>query len=64
MLDQSGMRAIGAAVAALAEDPYPPPPEGFHRGRYNRLRIGLYRIMYVVDDDVITIERVDRLLVT
>jgi mRNA-degrading endonuclease RelE of RelBE toxin-antitoxin system len=61
MHDQDGMRAVGAAVAALADDPYPPPPDGFHRGRYHRMRGASYRIMYVVDDDVITIERVDRL---
>ena len=60
MPDQDGMRAIGAAIAALADDPYPPPPVGFHRGRYHRLRVGLYRIMYVVED-VVTVERVDRL---
>jgi mRNA-degrading endonuclease RelE of RelBE toxin-antitoxin system len=64
MPDQAGMRAIGVAVAAPAEDPCSPPPEGFHRGSYHQLRVGLYRIMYVVDDEVITIERVDRLLVT
>ena len=62
MHDQDGMRAVGATVAALADDPYPPPPEGFHRGRYHRLRVVDYRIMYVVDDYVITIERVDRLI--
>ena len=56
------MRAVGEAVAALAGDPCPPPPEGFHRGRYHRLRAGEYRIMYVVEEDVITIERVDRRL--
>ena len=61
MHDQDGMRSIGGAVAALADDPYPVPPEGFHRGRYHRLRTGAYRIMYVVDEDVISIERVDRL---
>jgi mRNA-degrading endonuclease RelE of RelBE toxin-antitoxin system len=61
MHDQDGMRAIGAAVAALAGDPYPGPPGGFHRGRYHRLRSGAYRIMYVVDEGVITIERVDQL---
>jgi mRNA-degrading endonuclease RelE of RelBE toxin-antitoxin system len=60
MLDQNGMHAIGAAVAALAGDPFPAPPEGFHRGRYHRLRAGPYRIVYVVDDDVITVERIDR----
>ena len=53
------MRAIGEAVAALANDPYPPSPEGFHRGRYHRLRAGAFRIMYVVEEDVITVERVD-----
>jgi mRNA-degrading endonuclease RelE of RelBE toxin-antitoxin system len=54
------MRAVGVAVAALADDPY--PSEGFHRGRYHRLRVGRYRVMYVIDGDVITIERVDRVV--
>lgn len=62
LLDQQGLRAVGAAIAALADDPYPEPPAGFHRGRYHRLRAGDYRIMYVVDEAVITIERVDRLM--
>ena len=61
LTDQAGMHAIGAAIAALADDPYPSPPDGFHRGRYHRLRVGQYRIMYVVDDDVTTVERVDHL---
>jgi mRNA-degrading endonuclease RelE of RelBE toxin-antitoxin system len=61
LADQDGMRAVGAAISALADDPYPPPPAGFHRGRYHRLRALSYRIMYLVDDDLITIERVDRL---
>ena len=52
------MRAIGAAVAALALDPY--PPEGFHRGEYHRLRVGRFRVIYVVEDDLVTVERVDR----
>jgi len=58
MRDQDGMRAIDVAVTGLADDPY--PAEGFHRGRYHRLRAGAYRILYVVDGDVITVERVDR----
>ena len=41
----------------------PTRPEGFHRGRYHRLRVGQYRILYVVDEDVITVERVDRVAV-
>jgi mRNA-degrading endonuclease RelE of RelBE toxin-antitoxin system len=52
------MRTIGAAVAALALDPL--PPEAFHRGDYHRLRVGRFRVVYVVDDDLITVERVDR----
>ena len=58
MHDQAGMRAIGVAVTALASDPY--PSEAFHRGRYHRLRVGRYRVVYTIDDDLITIDRVDR----
>lgn len=58
MADQEGMRAIGLAVAALADDPY--PPEAFHRGEYHRLRVGSYRVTYIVEYDVITVQRVDR----
>jgi mRNA-degrading endonuclease RelE of RelBE toxin-antitoxin system len=54
------MRAIVAAVDALQDDPY--PAEGFHRGDYHRLKVGPYRVKYVIDGDVITIERVDRLI--
>jgi mRNA-degrading endonuclease RelE of RelBE toxin-antitoxin system len=60
MTDQDGMRAVGAAVTMLQADPY--PLEGFHRGEYHRLRIGPYRIFYVIDDELITIERVDRVV--
>jgi len=55
---EDGMRAIGAAVAALALDPY--PPEGFHQGEYHRLRVSRSRVIYVVEDDLITVERVVR----
>jgi mRNA-degrading endonuclease RelE of RelBE toxin-antitoxin system len=58
MGDQEGMRAIGTAVAALVANPL--PPEAFHRGDYHRLRVGQYRVMYVIDGDLITVERVDR----
>jgi mRNA-degrading endonuclease RelE of RelBE toxin-antitoxin system len=58
MHDQDGMRAIGAAVAGLADDPL--PAEEFRRGRYHRLRVDRYRILYVIDGGVITVERVDR----
>jgi mRNA-degrading endonuclease RelE of RelBE toxin-antitoxin system len=58
MADQDEMRAIGAAVAQLTANPY--PPEAFHRGDYHRLRVGQYRVLYFVDGDLITIESVDR----
>jgi mRNA-degrading endonuclease RelE of RelBE toxin-antitoxin system len=57
--DQDGMWSIGAAVAALAADPY--PPEAFHRGDYHRLRAGPFRVVYVIDGGLITVEHVDRI---
>ena len=54
------MRAVSVAVAALAVDPN--PPDAFIRGDYRRLRVGRYRVMYVVEDELITIERVDRIV--
>jgi mRNA-degrading endonuclease RelE of RelBE toxin-antitoxin system len=56
MEDQNGMRTISAAVIQLAENPY--PPEAFHRGDYHRLRAGRYRVVYLVEDDLITVDRV------
>lgn len=60
MRDQDGMRRIGAAVIALAQDPN--PPESYPWGRYRRLRVGTYRVMYVVEAeaDLITVDRVNR----
>lgn len=58
MRDQDGLRAVGLAVLGLADDPY--PSEAFHRGTYHRLHVASYRILYYIDGDVITIERVDR----
>jgi mRNA-degrading endonuclease RelE of RelBE toxin-antitoxin system len=39
-------------------DPY--PAESFRWGGIFRLRVGRYRIMYVVEGDLITVDRVDR----
>jgi len=58
MTDQAGMRAIGAAINQLPDNPY--PPEAFRWGEVLRLRVGPYRIMYTVEGDLITILRVDR----
>lgn len=34
--------------------------EAFNRGAYHRLRVGDYRVLYYIDRDLITVERVDR----
>ena len=59
LADQDGMRAVGVAVARLVADPY--PATGFHRGEYHRLQVGDYRMVYVVESEVITVVRVDRM---
>jgi len=58
MHDQDGVRTIAAAVEDLATDPY--PADAFHRGEYHRLRVGPYRVVYLVEDDLITVDRIDR----
>jgi hypothetical protein len=52
------MRAIGTAVAGLADNPM--PASGFHAGEYHRLRVSNYRVVYIVEADLITVSRVDR----
>lgn len=60
MADQPGMVAIVAAIDALAADPH--PAEAFKWGEMWRLRTGEYRIMYAVSGDLITIDRIDRIV--
>ena len=57
--DTAGMTALVAAIDGLASDPY--PAESFRWGDVRRLRVGTYRVMYVIEGDLITIDRVDRL---
>ena len=56
--DVAGMKALVAALDALAGDPY--PARSFRWGDMVRLHVGRYRIMYTAESDLITIERVDR----
>lgn len=58
MRDQAGMRQLVSAIDRLTENPR--PPEAFVRGEYRRLKVGRYRVMYLVEDQLITIDRVDR----
>jgi hypothetical protein len=56
--DTGGMSAVVEAIAALADDSY--PAESFRWGDMLRLRVGRYRIMDLVEGDLITIDRIDR----
>jgi mRNA interferase RelE/StbE len=58
MADQAGMRDVNRAIAALTENPG--PPDAFVRGSYRRLRVGIYRVLYEMEGDVVTIVRVDK----
>ena len=59
LADTNGMTAVVAAVDALEGDPF--PVDSFRWGDMYRLRVGPYRIMYVVEGDLITVDRVDRI---
>jgi mRNA interferase RelE/StbE len=58
MADQAGMMAVSRAVEALADDPA--PLGAFVRGAYRRLRVGPFRVLYEVEENLITIVRIDR----
>jgi hypothetical protein len=58
MADQAGMLAVNHAVEALADDPA--PLGAFVRGSYRGLRVGPYRLLYEVEENLITIVRIDR----
>jgi len=58
MADQAGMMAVNRAVEVLADDPA--PVGAFVRGAYRRLRVGPYRVLYEVEENLITIVRIDR----
>ena len=58
MVDQAGMMAVNRAVEDLADDPA--PLGAFVRDAYRRLPVGAYRVLYEVEDNLITIVRIDR----
>jgi mRNA-degrading endonuclease RelE of RelBE toxin-antitoxin system len=58
MSDQDGMHALVSAIDALSDDPE--PPGSFHRGRYHRLRLGAYRVIYFSEAGDLVIYRVDK----
>jgi mRNA interferase RelE/StbE len=56
--DRAGIIAVVDAIDLLEQDPY--PPHAFSWGEMRRLRVGPYRVLYVVEGDLITIDRLDR----
>ncbi|MFI0367356.1 type II toxin-antitoxin system RelE/ParE family toxin [Actinomadura sp. 1N219] len=60
MHDQLGMRDIGAAVRKLAHDPTPPEAYPWGKEGDYRLRVGPYRVMYRLGNDVIAIGHISR----
>lgn len=54
-LDPPVARRIQGAIALLAEDPRPPASRPL-RGRPGyRVRVGAYRVVYAVEDDVLVV---------
>jgi mRNA interferase RelE/StbE len=54
-LDPGVQLRIRGAIALLAEDPRPPGAQAL-RGRPGfRVRVGDYRIIYIVDDDILLV---------
>lgn len=53
--DPDGLRQVFAAVDLLADDPFPEGTIALGSQSLRRLHVGLYRLMYEVDGDSITI---------
>ena len=58
--DPDGLRAVLAAIDALAENPYPGDAFPFGSAGLHRLRVGRYRVLYTVTDDVISVGHIAR----
>lgn len=54
MLPKDYSRLVGECVDRLAEEPRPPGAKKLHGGGY-RLRVGVYRVLYDVDDETRTV---------
>ena len=54
-LDPPVARRVHAAIALLAEDPRPPASRPLRGRPAWRVRIGDYRVIYTIEDDVLLI---------
>ena len=58
--DPDGLRAVLAAIDALTEHPYPEDALPFGSTGMHRLRVGRYRALYTVADDLISVGHIAR----
>ena len=54
--DPEGLLAVFDAVDALADEPHPPSATGWGTTGFLRLRIGRYRVLYEVDQQLVRID--------
>ncbi|MFJ9819859.1 type II toxin-antitoxin system RelE/ParE family toxin [Streptomyces sp. NPDC101151] len=53
--DPSGLALVLDTIDKLADDPRPPASVPYGAPYLRRLRIGEYRVLYIIDDDVVHI---------
>jgi mRNA interferase RelE/StbE len=58
--DPGGLRAVLTAIDALSEHPYPDDAFQFGPTGLHRLRVGRYRVLYTVTDDLISVGHIAR----
>ena len=58
--DLDGLRAVLAAIDALGEHPYPDDAFPFGSTGLHRLRVGRYRVLYTVTEDLILVGHIAR----
>lgn len=58
--DPDGLTAVLAAVDALTSEPYPEQAFPFGATGLYRLRVGRYRVLYTVTDELISVGHIAR----
>jgi mRNA interferase RelE/StbE len=58
--DPDGLRAVLAAIDALTSDPHPEGAFPFGATGLHRLRVGRYRVLYTVTEDLIAVGHIAR----
>jgi len=56
--DPAGLAEVLDALDTLVDDAR--PPGSFHRGEYHRLRIGRYRVLYDITEEMVLVRHIAR----